>query len=74
MPMRVPRQILTGWVAHPKSIGSPKMNFGRTPKKVLKRSGFPTDFATWSAIARDRPRWWLLAHSTPTPSPPTPNL
>ena len=54
----------------------PEMNFGRTLKKALKRNDLPTDFATWSAIARDRPRWRLLTHSTPsplTPSPPTPS-
>jgi esterase/lipase superfamily enzyme len=38
------------------------MNFGRTLKKVLKRNDLPADFVTWSAIARDRPRWRLLAH------------
>jgi hypothetical protein len=77
MPMnRAPRQLLTGWVAHPRPIGCPEMNFGRTLKKALKRNDLPTDFATWSAIARDRPRWRLLTHSTPsplTPSPPTPS-
>jgi hypothetical protein len=52
------------------------MNFGRTLKKALKRNDLPTDFATWSAIACDRPRWRLLTHFTPsplTPSPPTPS-
>jgi capsular polysaccharide biosynthesis protein len=47
------------------------MNFGRTLKKALKRNDLPTDFVTWNAIVRDRPRWRLLAHSTP--SPPKPN-
>jgi hypothetical protein len=32
------------------------MDFGRALKKALKRNGIPTDFATLSAIARDRPR------------------
>ena len=74
MPMsRMPRQLLTGWVAHPRPIGCPEMTFGRTLKKALKRNDLPTDFAAWSAIARDRSRWRLLTHSTPTPSPPTPN-
>jgi hypothetical protein len=74
MPMnRAPRQLLTGWVAHPRPIGCPEMSFGRTLKKAPKRNGLPTDFTTWSAIARDRPRWRLLTHSTPTPSPPTPS-
>jgi hypothetical protein len=45
------------------------MKFGRTLKKVLKRNDIPTDFAMWSAIARDTPRVRLLTHSTPTPSP-----
>ena len=49
------------------------MNFGRTLKKALKRNHLPTDFAAWSALARDRPRWRLLTHSTPPPSPPTPS-
>jgi hypothetical protein len=44
------------------------MNFGPTLKKALKCQDLPTDFATWSAIARDRPRWRLLAHSAPTPA------
>ena len=49
------------------------MNFGRTLKKALKRNHLPTDFAAWSAPARDRPRWRLLIHSTPPPSPPSPS-
>ena len=74
MPMsRAPRQLLTGWVAHPRPIGCPEMNFGRTLKKALKRNHLPTDFAAWSALARDRSRWRLLTHSTPPPSPPTPS-
>jgi hypothetical protein len=69
MPMnRAPRKLLTFWVAHPRPIGHPEMNFGRTLKKALKRNNLPTDFATLSAIARDRP-----THSTPTPSFSTPN-
>jgi hypothetical protein len=68
-----PRELLTGWVAHPRPIRCPDMNFGHTLLKALKRNDLPTDFEMWSAIARDRPRWWLLTHSTPTPSPPTPN-
>ena len=49
------------------------MNFGRALKKALKRNHLPTDFEAWSALARDRPRWRLLTHSTPPPSPPTPS-
>ena len=46
------------------------MNFGRTLKKALKRNYLPADFVLWSTIARERPRWRLLTHSTPTPIPP----
>ena len=55
------------------------MNFGRMLKKALKRNKIrPLVFVAWSAIARDKPRRQLMAHSTPTPShpapsPPTPN-
>jgi hypothetical protein len=70
---RAPRQLLTGWVAHPRPIGFPEMNFGRTFKKALKRYDLPTDFVTWGAIARDRPRWRLLTRFTHTPSPLTPS-
>jgi hypothetical protein len=43
---RAPRQLLTGWVAHPRPIGCSEMKFGRTLKKALKRNDLPTDFAT----------------------------
>jgi hypothetical protein len=69
---RVPRQLLTGWVAHPRPTECPEMNFGRPLKRTLKRNDLPTDFETWSAIARERPRQWPLTHFTPTPSPQTP--
>jgi len=37
MPMtRAPRQLLTGWVAHPRPNGCPEMTWGRTLKKALK--------------------------------------
>jgi hypothetical protein len=51
------------------------MNFGRTLKKALKRNDLPTDFATWSAIARDRQRWAaadpLYAHAQPSDAQPS---
>jgi hypothetical protein len=54
----------------------PNVSFGRVPrekfwsnfKKALKHNDLPTDFVTWSAFARDRPRWRLLTHSTPIPA------
>jgi hypothetical protein len=76
MPMnRVPRQLLTGLVAHSRPIGCPEKNFGRTLKKALKRNDLPTDFETWSAIARDRPRcaaaYPLYAHAQPSDAQPS---
>jgi hypothetical protein len=32
------------------------MAFGRTVKKALKHKALPTEFAIWSALARDMPR------------------
>jgi hypothetical protein len=70
---RAPWQLLTGWVAHPRPVGCPEMNFGRTLNKALKCSSLHAELATWSAITRDRPRWRLLTHpAQPAPSPPTP--
>jgi hypothetical protein len=51
---RASRQLLTGWVAHPRTILLPEINFGRTLKKALKSNDLHTDFLTWSAISRAR--------------------
>jgi len=49
MPMtRAPRQLVTGWVAHPRPTGSPPMTFGRTLKKAPVRCGQSPDFGVWS--------------------------
>jgi hypothetical protein len=71
IPMRrAPPQLLTGWVAHPRPIECSEINLGRTPKKELKLKprSLLADFATWSAIARDRPRYRLLTQSISTRS------
>ena len=54
---RIPRKLLTGWVAHPRPIGRPYMNFGHTLKKALAAKKLPTAFAEWSPIAANRPLW-----------------
>ena len=65
MPLnRLPRMLLTGWVANPRSLGSPQMTWGRTLKKALSRNGLPTDFGDWQQIASDRDRWRLLCGGT----------
>ena len=58
MPMgRAPRKLLTGWVAHPRSTGSPPMTFGRTLKKALVRCEQSPGFGVWSKVAADRVEW-----------------
>ena len=49
MPLnRLPRMLLTGWVANPRPLGCPQMTWGRTLKKALSSNGLPTDFADGS--------------------------
>ena len=48
---RLPRKLLTGWVAHPRPKGRPLMNFGHTLKKALLVKGLPADFSEWRKIA-----------------------
>ena len=46
MPMSwAPRQLLTGWVANPRPIGSPLVTWGRTLKKELVRCDQSPNFA-----------------------------
>jgi hypothetical protein len=58
MPLnRLPRMLLTGWVANPRPLGCPQMTWGRTLKKALSSNGLPTDFAAWQQLAADRCTW-----------------
>ena len=71
MPMsRAPRQLLTGWVANPRPIGSLLMTRGRTLKKALVRCGQSLDFAVWRKVAANRGEWRKLwGQKTPLPRP-----
>ena len=67
---RLPRMILTGWVAHPRPTGCPQMTFGRTLNNALKQKGITTKFGGsdgWCAIAQDRQRWLELTNPKPPP-------
>jgi exonuclease III len=67
MPMsRLPRKMLTGFVAHPRPIGCPDMTWGRSLKKALKSNDLPTDFGSWTAIAKDRMKWRAAVHAKDT--------
>ena len=58
MPLnRLPRLLLTGWVANPRPLGCPQMNWGRTLKKALRSKDLPTGLVAWRLIANDHARW-----------------
>ena len=69
---RLPRKLLTGWVAHPRPNGCPLMNWGRTLKKALKSRDIATVFATWTKLAQNRSSWrQLIGDTTAAPTGPT---
>ena len=50
---RLPRMLLTSWVPHPRPIGCPRMTFGRTVKKAMKRRE-----EIWPGLPFDKPDNW----------------
>ena len=66
---RLPRMLLTGWVANPRPIGCPQMTWGRTLKKALLCKDLPTEFAEWSKLAADRVKWHQICGGTSTQMP-----
>ena len=66
---RLPRMLLTGWVANPRPIGCPQMTWGRTLKKALLCKDLPTEFAEWSKLAADRAKWRQICGGTSTQMP-----
>ena len=69
---RLPRKLLTGWVAHPRPNGCPLMNWGRTLKKALKSRDIATVFTTWTKLAQNRSSWrQLIGDTTAAPTGPT---
>ena len=70
MPLtRVPRMLLTGWVAHSRPLGCPQMTWGRTLKKALLDKSLPTDFTAWREIAADRQKWRAVCGGKSLPEP-----
>ena len=57
---RVPRKLLTSWVAKPRSFGSPQMTWGRTLNKALQAAGVPSTFTKWRNFAEYRDQWRVL--------------
>ena len=59
---RLPRRMLSSWVRNKRPVGRPRLTYGATVKKDLKRfnltedrTGFP-----WHALASDRGLWKSL--------------
>jgi hypothetical protein len=42
------------------------MTWGRSLKKALKSNDLPTDFGSWTAIAKDRMKWRAAVHAKDT--------
>jgi len=65
---RAPRQLLTGWVAHPRPNGCPEITWGRTLKKALEHKGLPVQFNEWwRVIAKHRSEWRSWTYAKPMP-------
>jgi hypothetical protein len=52
---RLPRQMLSAWVPHPRPKGAPAMTYGRTMGKALDKFSIPRE--TWTQLAADRNAW-----------------
>ena len=73
---RLPRRMLSSWVAHPRPRGAPPMTYGRSIERAL--DAFHIDRRDWPRLAADRATWreTLRCGHPPgwQPSPPTPPL
>ena len=52
---RLPRKMLTCWVASPRPRGCPQFTYGRGLYKALRRADI--DKNSWTALAMDRDKW-----------------
>ena len=52
---RLPRRMLSAWVAHPRPPGAPTMTYGRSISKAMDL--FQIDTARWHELAADRAAW-----------------
>lgn len=75
-PQRLPRRLLSSWVAHPRPRGAPPMTYGRSIEHALE--AFHVDRREWTKLAVDRALWReMLRLGHPPgwqPTPPTPPL
>ncbi len=61
---RLPRRLLTAWVANIWPIGGTEMTYGRSLEQWLKHAYLPVEFSEWSKLAQDRPKWRALVTAT----------
>ena len=72
---RLPRRMLSCWVAHQRPRGAPRMTYGRSVRKALDT--FDLDPNKWPELAADRLAWRAMLRSGEPPPyylapPPTP--
>ena len=72
---RLPRRMLSCWVAHQRPRGAPRMMYGRSARKALDT--FDLDHNKWPELAANRLAWRAMLRSRePSPDyrapPPTP--
>ena len=63
---RLPRRLLTGWMAETRPIGRPYMTFGHTIRKALQRNNLPLSFPGeegWGHMAQDRVMWRRMTNA-----------
>ena len=77
---RLPRKMLSSWVAAPRPRGAPPMTYRRSIEKAL--ANFNVKYSEWPALAADRaawretlqrgspPAWWQPPPRPPPPPPP----
>ena len=74
-PERLPRLMLSAWVAHKRPAGAPQLTYGRTVAKAMDT--FDLDPARWPELAADRGAWRTMLRSGEAPlgfrqAPPPP--
>ena len=57
---RLPRRLLTAWVANSRPNGGTEMTYGRSLERWLKHANLPIEFSEWSNLAQDRSKWRAL--------------
>ena len=60
-PERLPRLMLSAWVAHKRPAGAPQLTYGRTVAKAMDT--FDLDPARWPELAADRGAWRTMLRS-----------